>query len=109
MAEQHSFCRCGRRVDYGFCDSCQEKWDSERDRIREYVERHDLTYSDEQELIDKASDKFGKGYSIIYCTYRGSCGNVIEDGGEFCPPCTERQKQYERDEETRRRRAVEEY
>lgn len=112
MADSQSFCRCGKKVDpghYGFCDSCADKWRREEERIREYVERHELSYSDQQELIQKASDRCGSGYTIRYCTYRGSCGNVIENGADFCPSCIDRQRQYEQDEERRRRKAVDDY
>lgn len=112
MAFEEYYCNCGKKIESGgICGSCSDRWEREEDRIRDYVELHNLGYDDQKELERKSWDRMNLGSRTVrYCDYRGSCGNIIESSwGDYCPSCVEKQKQYEIEEERRRRRAVDDY
>ncbi len=112
MAYEEYYCGCGRRTeDGGLCEACSSRWTREKDRIRDYTDNNNLGYDDQQQIESRSWERMDLGSRTVrYCTYRGSCGNVIEvDWEEYCPSCTERQKQDELDEERRRQSAVDDY
>jgi hypothetical protein len=111
MAYEEYYCECGRKSESGgLCERCASKWESEQERIREYVNSNSLSYDDEKDIERKAWRRMNLGWSVArYCQYRGDCGNQIEDGAEYCPSCTEKAKEYDREEERRRRKAIDDY
>jgi hypothetical protein len=111
MALEEYYCGCGRKTeDRGLCERCADRWDQEKDRIREYVESNHLDYDDQQKLETKSWNRMGLGSRIVrYCDYGGSCGNLLDDTEEYCSSCVARQERYEREEEERRARAVDDY
>jgi len=89
----------------GTCEDCTKKINSEIDSALERFHSSSFPNHNESDVIDAVRGKYNHcAREARYCTYGGSCGSLIEDGGDICADHREQIKAREAEESKGRSR-----